>query len=514
MLKKVSIQNFGLIKDLDLSFKSGFTAITGETGAGKSFFTNALQLGFGGRAKEKFSDRCVVEVEFQEKIFRRVLQSGKSRFFIDDIPEKNISGQDFVQTYLDFHGQGDNLFLKNPDSASILLDNSLENVKVKSDFESKFKAFKKAKKILKDLVSEFSEFQNQREFWEFQMEKMAEINFSLEELEQAEISVSSQKDNLKLKPLILQTIDVLAGENESVLSKLDIAENNLREIDTEMAEKLGAFFPEITKIVQKLEKKIPEENIDLEASQEFILKVNRWQKQFAVGSPEALLEKKFTIAENLKYLQNLEQQIIQAEKVLEEKRKLAEVSAQKLSAERKKNQKSFGSLIQEKCRNLGMLPARFEVRFFPQDLGAQGLERVEFYFSANIEQELRPLSQTASGGEMARITLALKHFYPQKSTMIFDEIDTGVSGAIAEKMADEMKSLSQQKQIFAITHLPQIAAKADHHFVVEKTHFKNFTQTTIRELQPEERIEVLAGMLSGDKVTREAILAAKKLLEN
>ncbi len=513
MLKRVQINNFGLVKEVNLEFKSGFTAITGETGAGKSFFTKALQLGFGGRSKEKNSLKSIIEIEFGDTIFRRILEEKRSRFFIDDIPEKTQTGQDFILKHLDFHGQNDHLFLKKPESAEVLLDNSLDNLDIKKNFIKAFLEYSELKKEIKSLQKEFSEFQNQQEFWEFQLEKMNPIKFSINDLGLAEALVQTGEEDLKIKPLILESIELLAGEEHSLLSGLDRAEILLADIDPKMAEKIRPYFSEISQIVQELEKKIPEENFELESAQDLISKINKWQKKFNVASPQALLEKKFSLQENLKHLKDLEEKIIKAEEVSKDKYKIALELAENLSTERKKIQKTFGEKVQKKCRTLGMLPAKFEVKFTSQELSIHGTEIVEFYFSANKAQSLKPLSQTASGGEIARITLALKHFWPVESTMIFDEIDTGVSGAIAEKMADEMQELSQNKQILAITHLPQIAAKADHHFVVEKKHLENTTQTTIREVFGDERIEILASMLSGSEITEEAREAAKKLLE-
>ncbi len=531
MLKQISIKNLGLVENENIEFFDGFTVITGETGSGKSFFCNAIKLGMGERAKNTFSisnnieKRTVIELELKNKIFRRILEKNKSRFFIDDSPESLKKGQEFSSKYFHMHSQHDNIFLKQPEAATEIFDRSLleEDRKIKQKYVILYQKYLDIKLEFSKKSEELEKNMLQKDFWEFQLEKMQKIQFTEEELESAEKIIKNSSFSVDTKELVEGSIDILAGEGNSVLSFLDIAEAKILKLEKSgnntcdsgsNIDKLKKIFTSIQEIIVNLEEKLPDgiNEQEIAEAQNLVSQVSRWCKEFGVISPSQLFGKKQNLETNIENIRNLEKE---KERLLKEKIEILEKLenfSDKLSKARQKKVQEFSALIQEKCRIMGMEKAIFEVYLKPVEICKYGKERVEFLFSAN-QNQVQNLSISASGGEIARITLALKQFFPENTTMIFDEIDTGVSGAIAEKMAVEMQKLSQNRQIISITHLPQIAAMATHHLVVEKTHFNNKTITTLRYVMGNERIKILAKMISGEHVTQEALHQAKKLLQ-
>jgi DNA repair protein RecN (Recombination protein N) len=518
MLTNISIKNLGLVENENIDFFDGFTVITGETGSGKSFFCNAIRLGMGERAKNMKigkSERTVIELSLQGKIFRRVLDQNKSRFFIDDIPENLKSGQDIASKHFHMHSQHDNIFLKQPEAATEIFDRSLQNTNIKSEYIDIYSKYSSINLELKKVMENLEKKLLQKEFWEFQLDKMSKINFSLEELEHAENIIKSSSISINTKDLVEESIQILAGEGESILSLLDIVENNVKKLKNEkISEKITKIFAKFPEIISDIEALLPnnDNEQEMQEAQELVSNVSRWSKEFGVISPEQLFEKKQNLEQDLEEISNLEYKTNLLEynktKLLEK----LEEKAEELSLLRKENYKNFGKIIEEKCCKMGMEKAQFKVNLKPISICKYGKEQVEFLFSAN-QNELQNLSSSASGGEIARITLALKQFFPENTTMIFDEIDTGVSGRIAEKMASEMKALSKNRQIISITHLPQIAAMAKNHLVVEKKHLDKKTVTNLRYVTGNERVNIIAKMISGENVSDEALIAAQKLLK-
>jgi len=523
MLKQISIKNLGLVENQNIDFFDGFTVITGETGSGKSFFCNAIKLGMGERAKNTFSsanesERTIIELELKNKIFRRILDKNKSRFFIDDIPESLKNGQEFASKYFHMHSQHDNIFLKQPEAATEIFDRclSVENQNIKIEYSALYQSFLNIRLELEKKTEELEKKMLQKDFWEFQLEKMQKIQFTPEELESAENIINNTSFSVDTKEIIEESIEILAGEGNSVLSLLDTAETNINKLENasrDMSAKLQNIFTQIQEIIVGLESDLPDmvNESEIVEAQNLISQISRWCKEFGVVSPHQLFAKKEKLEENL-------QNIISLENLTNEYREKKnniliglENFAEVLSEARNAKILEFGKLIQEKCRTMGMEKAVFQVHLKPVEICKYGKEQVEFLFSAN-QNAVQNLSFSASGGEIARITLALKQFFPKNTTMIFDEIDTGVSGAIAEKMANELRELSKNRQIISITHLPQIAAMATHHLIVEKTHLENKTITTLRYVTGEERVNILAKMISGKQVTIEALHQAKKLL--
>ena len=542
MLQKISIKNLGLVEEEEIQFFDGFTVITGETGSGKSFFCNAIQLGMGERAKnvntlsflkntentekiEKIENkRTVIELELNNTVLRRVIEKNKSRFFIDDIPENLKGVQEFSKQYFHMHSQHDNIFLKQPEAATEIFDASLENKNSKTEYSQVFKKYSERTLELEKIEQVLEKQLLQKDFWEFQSEKLEKVVFSKEALEQAENTVKISNFSVDTKEQVEELIAILAGEGESVLSLLDRAEdkisgiynekNNNSEKNIFVSEKIKSIFSTVQGVVIDLEDELPDSSNEQEIiiAQDYIQKITRWCKEFSVISPDQLLEKKEVLYQNLQKIEELEELKNTKNREKDALLQKLEQCAEILSRERQKKVENFGALIEEKCKKMGMEKAQFCVYLKPVELCKYGKEQVQFLFSANQNQP-QNLSLSASGGEIARITLALKQFFPENITMIFDEIDTGVSGNIAEKMATEMQNLSHSRQIISITHLPQIAAMADHHLVVEKKHLEKKTITTLRYVEGEERVEVIANMLSGEVVSTEARVAAKKLLQ-
>ncbi len=511
MLKKISIKNLGLVENEEITFSSGFTVITGETGAGKSFFCNAIKLGIGERAKNFFDGRTVIDLDLNEYNFRRILENKKSRFFINDIPESLKEGIKISSEIFHMHSQHDNMFLKKPEAATALFDSALENKEVKNIFQKTFIKYKEEKKKLEILQEEIKEKNIQKEFWEFQLQRMEKINFSLETFEKAKLFMKKSQISLEKSQEISYCINLLAGEGESILSQIDTAEEYIKNIDENIRKKMQPLFSIIPELIDDLEKLLPKNDEKRDEYKQLIHQVETWIQEENVADAQKLFEKKEKLEKNIELLAEYEQKVLEQEYSVEILKDKVLGFAKNLSDERKKIQKKFSEQIEEKCKKMGMEKAQFKVAFSETDLCKYGNEQVQFLFSANQEQTLHNISEIASGGEIARITLALKQFFPHGTTLIFDEIDTGVSGSIAEKMAKEMKKLSEKRQIISITHLPQIAAMADHHLIVEKTHHENKTVTQLRYVTGDEKIETIAKMISGEIVSEEALQTAKKL---
>jgi len=527
MLRQISVKNLGLVENENITFFDGFTVITGETGSGKSFFCNAIKLGMGERAKNTFfggdteNNRTVVELELKNKIFRRILEKNKSRFFIDDVPESLKNGQEFSSKYFHMHSQHDNIFLKQPEAATQIFDRSLseKNRIIKKEYLELYQEYLDIKLELSKKIEALEKNMLQKDFWEFQLEKMQKIQFTLEELESAEFIIKNSSFSVDTKEIVEESIEILAGEGNSVLSLLDTVETSINRLEkssnkkTNNSEKLNIIFTQVQDIIANLESELPDglNEQEIAEAQNFVSQVSRWSKEFGVISPQQLFDKKQKLEDNLENIKNLEDEKNKYEEEKNKKFEQLEKLADILSEARAERKDEFAGLIQEKCRIMGMEKAVFQLKLKPVEICKYGKEQVEFLFSAN-QNEVQNLSFSASGGEIARITLALKQFFPENTTMIFDEIDTGVSGAIAEKMAHEMQKLAENRQIIAITHLPQIAAMARHHLIVEKIHLENKTVTKLRYVTGAERVEIVAKMISGENVSDEALDQAKKLL--
>ncbi len=513
MLSSISIQNLGLIESAECHFHTGFTVITGETGAGKSFLCNALEIGLGGRIKKMPTQKTVVEVECFGHIFRRVIDQQKSRFFIDDLPESLGKAEEILSDRFHFHRQHDTQFLLSASSPAHLLDSAMHQPLLLKHFQESFERWNNARLRLEHLKTEWAQKEQAKAFWQFSLDQMKEVQLSAEELERAEELVQNGNNWKQKQESLQKAMQALGNESFGVLTQLQVAEEALQKIQHPASAQIGEHILPLANLLETLEKECPQDNAEQEQAMHFLDQVKRWCKSHGVIHPLDLLAKKTQLQEKLADLEMLAEKIEKEELALAEFYHTAKEAAEKLSAARRAFIPEFEQIITQTCQQLGMPPAQFQVQMSNVELCKTGFEQVQFLFSANKNQPLAPLSAVASGGEKSRIMLALHQCTSENTVLIFDEIDTGVSGAVAEKMASLMKELAKTRQVIAITHLAQIASKANHHIIVSKTHEQEKTVTRLQEVHGEERIEAIAKLLAGEKLTEDARNAAKRLME-
>lgn len=513
MISHITIENLGLIKNTSCAIQKGFTAITGETGAGKSFFCKALEIGLGSRISRIPDHKTVVEIKCFGHVFRRVMDKGKSRFFIDDLPEPLEKAETILEGRFHLHRQHDTQFLSSVSAPADLLDAAMQHPELKKQFQQAYSAWRKQKKEWEHHTEALEKMKDQQAFWQFSLDQMSEVSCTEEEIEQAEHIIRTQTDNAHTKEYIAKAITALSSEDFSALSSLQTAEEALKKIGHEGSDAIGACIGSIVDLVGKLEKQTPTDDGSFDAAKLMLSQVQKWCKQHGVISITDLIRKKENLVQKL---QQIEHEETTCEELAQKTKELYDTAinaAKLLSEARKAFIPHFEKTITKSCQELGMPPARFIVQATPGEMTSSGIETIDFLFSANQNQTPLPLSSVASGGEKSRIMLSLHQFIADDSVIIFDEIDTGVSGAIAEKMADMMKKLSQTRQVIAITHLAQIASKADHQLVVEKTHMDHETVSQMRYVEGVERQKAIASLIAGETITEEAMHAARILLQ-
>lgn len=554
MLKKLTIHNYALIETLDINFPEGLIIVTGETGAGKSILLGALSLLLGARAdmdalKDK-NENCVVEGAFDtgglpeaalamldeagvempdgELLLRRVISSaGRSRAFINDAPVAlgvltGISGR-----LIDIHAQHQHLLLTDEDYQLSVLDYFSNATGLLLQYKEAFVAYTAAKSDLAKLDSEIAENNKELDYKQFQFDKLHEAKLAVGELEELEGEQKQLANAEEIKSLAYSAIELMQPMGVSIVQNLKEASQLLR--------KCSNFVPEFEGVAQRLEScRIECKDIEAELSgaaenivvsperlalvEERIGEIYTFFKKYGVNDVASLIAIK----------EELEADLLRVSDKVESRGKLADrvaglekernAIAAELSGVRKKNKKALEQVLEARIKEMEMPHARFEIVLRQREIYTPaGTDSVAFLFSANGASGLIPLQKAASGGELSRIMLCLKSLmaeYTGMPTMIFDEIDTGVSGSIADKMGNLIGELGKHMQIFAITHLPQIAAKGETHLLVYKE-FDNGrnARTKIKELNKEERVMEVARMLSGAELSGAAIENAKFLLK-
>jgi DNA repair protein RecN (Recombination protein N) len=549
MITALSIKNYALIEKLTIDFSKGFSIITGETGAGKSIILGALGLVLGKRAdltslKNK-EEKCIIEAQFDiskynlaaffeandldyedETIIRReILPSGKSRAFINDSPVNLQELQDLGLFLIDIHSQQQTRELTDENVQFDIIDAIAANQEIITDYQLLLKSYKSDKTQLNSLIKKQRESNKEQEYHTFLLNELLAAQLKSGEQEELE-SVFEQLNNVEI---IKEAIDKsLAIANEEQFGVL----NNLKEIKTaiqkiapfsneyhELLERINSLtieFDDISAEMNRCSEKITHDPEQLEQTNQKLQLIYNLQKKHQVTTVDDLLAIQAKLENEVVELGNIEEEIALLNVTIQEKSTRLDTLAMTIHDNRIQaipvlSEKMIGILA-----TLGMPNVRFNIEvtqgesYFPN-----GKDELQFLFSANKGTDFGLLKKVASGGEMSRIMLAVKAILAQYSklpTLIFDEIDTGVSGEIAIKMGEIMKDMSKQMQIFAITHLPQIAAKGDAHFKVSKSTVADDTQSELKLLSEEERIVEIAQMLSGTIVSDSALNHAKALL--
>ena len=552
MLKHLYIKNFTLIDELDISLYEGFSVITGETGAGKSIILGAIALLLGQRADSKTikqgAEKCVIEAHFDlsrynmqaffdendieydadDCIIRRELTAaGKSRAFINDTPVALSMLKELGDQLMDVHSQHQNLLLNKQDFqlevVDIIADDAAQLVK----YQQTFAAYQAAEKELAELQAAIERNRENRDFLQFQYEELENAHLVEGEQEELEQRSDTMEHSEDIKSALYTTDNALSAEQNGVIESLRSSLSALRSIE--------AVYPEVGDLIQRIDssyidlKDVAHEVSNLLESVDFdpaeldqvnnrLDRIYELEKKYHVDTIEALIEKRDNLQQQLQAIENGDESLDEVKARLSVLEAQARKEAEALTKLRTKAAKMIENEMQKRLVPLGMPHVRFSIQLTAVELGVNGSDRVSFLFSANTSTPLQPVSQVASGGEIARVMLSLKAMISgavKLPTIIFDEIDTGVSGKTAEMMAQIMKEMGGHgRQVISITHLPQIAALGSVHYKVEKNETANGTTSKMRQLDADERVREIAQMLSGSDVSEAAIQNAKALLKN
>lgn len=550
MLKQLYIKNFTLIDELDISLYPGFSVITGETGAGKSIILGAIGLLLGNRADTRQvksgAERCIIEAHFdlhkyhlqtffeehdldydeQDCIVRReVGANGKSRAFINDSPVSLQQMKDLGERLVDIHSQHQNLLLRKEDFQLDVVDLIAGNERERNEYSTTYQTYKRVSNELQTLKQELQASRDNEDFLRFQQNELDDARLVAGEQEELEEQSRLMSHVEEIKSVLYESDNLLNADTMGVVSSLRTITNQLHSIESvfpaagELANRTDSCYIELKDISEEISSKLERVDFDprqLESINDRLDLLFSLQQKYHVSSVEELIDIKQKLDEQLSQIDNSDEQLREMEEQLAKLQQECQQKAQRLSDIRQKAARKVEQEMKSRLVPLGIPNVRFEVSLSSKPLSADGTDRVAFLFSANKSTPLLPVSEVASGGEIARVMLSLKAMISgsvKLPTIIFDEIDTGVSGRVAEQMAQIMKEMGDaDRQVISITHLPQIAAMGSTHYRVTKEERKQGTTTSMLQLTQEERIGEIAQMLSGSNISEAAISNAKALL--
>ena len=552
MLKQLYIKNFTLIDELDIQLHPGFSVITGETGAGKSIILGAIGLLLGNRADTKAikagCDRCTIEAHFdlsrydmqnfftehdidydaEDTIIRRELTAaGKSRAFINDTPVALSLMRELGESLVDIHSQHQNLLLQKEDFQLNVVDIIAQDSKLLGDYRATYNQYRQAQQRLAKMEEEIARSRENEEFLKFQFKELDHaqlVEGEQEALEQEAETLTHAED---IKTALYDADNTLTNEDGSILERLKSTCQQLASIKevypaiAEAAERLDSSYIELKDIAQEIGSNV--DRVDFEPARldeinSRLDTIYSLQQKFHVQDISGLIEIRDNIKQQLDHIGNSDEELAALQQEAEHWLSKAGQAARKLTELRTRTARKIETEMQKRLVPLGIPNVRFEISFTAKPLSSDGADKVNFLFSANKSTPLQPVSQVASGGEIARVMLSLKAMISgavKLPTIIFDEIDTGVSGKIAEKMAQIMAEMGElDRQVISITHLPQIAAMGRHHYKVLKEETPQGTRSHMTELTEEQRVSEIAQMLSGSDITEAALANAQELLRN
>lgn len=553
MLKKLDIRNFTLIDHLEMTLYPGFSVITGETGAGKSIVIGAIGLLLGNRADAKQvkrgCDKCIIEATFDLSIYhsdvlkdffedndldyepeecllrREVNANGKSRAFINDTPVTLALMRELGEQLIDVHSQHQNLLLSKEDFQLNVVDIIARNRQQLADYRSAFAEYRSAQRRLEELREQIATSRDNEDFLRFQQKELSEANLASGEQEQLEQEAELMSHAEDIKRALHEADYGLSGDDTGIVNLTRSIATQLRSVADvypeaqELAERLDGCFVELKDISQEIASKVDDVEYD---PQRFNLITQRLdtiytlQQKFHVQTVDELLDRLNGINAQLDNIDNSDEELQELERSVEKLHAVCVEKAAVLTDMRRKSATMVEQELSKLLVPLGIPKVRFKVEVLPADLSTNGADKVMFLFSANSSTDMQPVSQVASGGEIARVMLSLKAMISKAiglPTIIFDEIDTGVSGRVAEQMAHIMRDMGKaNRQVLCITHLPQIAAAGSTHYKVAKQETEQGTVSTMTQLSDEQRITEIAQMLSGSDVSQAAVDNAKSLL--
>ena len=555
MLKHLYISNFTLINELDMNFNPGFSVITGETGAGKSIIIGAVSMLLGNRADLKMirngKDKCIVEAVFSisdydqdfinrfltdndldnngdECILRREINiNGKNRAFINDTPVILASLKELGEHLLDIHSQHQNLMLNKEDFQMNVIDVFAQNKKILAEYQDLFKTYKSEASKLEELQAAISRIKENEDFLQFQNKELSEAN--LEEGEQENLEQQSEllTHAEEIKNTLYNADSLLSSDEHNIITQLrSISDsmNNIQNVypDAEvLTNRLNDCVIELKDISREIVSHVEDIDYDpekLQAINSRLDTIYTLEKKYHTSNIPDLIKKHEEIKSQLSRIDNFDVDFKAQQDKVDRLKESCLKKANALTASRQKAARKVEKELAARLIPLGIPNVKFKIDMTQQkELTAKGLDRITYLFSSNSSSSLSPIAQVASGGEVSRVMLSLKAMMSRVTglpTIIFDEIDTGVSGRVAEQMAHIMKEMGDNKhQVICITHLPQIAAIGSTHYKVTKTETSQGTNSLMTLLSPEERVKEIAQMLSGSDISSAAIENARTLLK-
>jgi DNA repair protein RecN (Recombination protein N) len=549
MLQHLRIQNFALIEETEVHLNNGLTVITGETGAGKSILLGALGLTLGNRADVSSlhdkTKKCIIEAQFNIKeysltsffesneldfeevttIRREITPEGKSRAFINDTPTTLSVLKELGEQLIDIHSQHETLLLKETNFQFELVDAFAQTTNLFVDYKKQFNALQKLRKQLEELTAQEIQAKKELDYYQFQFNELEEANVKVGEQQQLEEESETLENAEFIKGSLVKSSLAINGGDENIVSALALVKQQLQSVSkfgkqfNELFERINSVsieLKELSKDIDACEEDVVYDNTRLEEVNTQLDKLNRLLKKHGVNSEEELLTIKTDIETKLQQFSSLEVAIEKTKKEILASEKQCKSLAKDLSDKRQKSTAGIEQNIKTMLTSLSMANAQFKIELKPLDaLSVNGQDAISFLFTANKGAEFKELHKTASGGELSRLMLCLKALLAERTalpTIIFDEIDTGVSGDVADKIGNILFAMGKTMQVITITHLPQMASKGGNHLFVYKSDSKDKTTSSIKALNKEERIAEIAKMLSTGTPTETALKNAKELL--
>ncbi len=547
MLKSLSIQNFAIIDSLHLEFEEGFNVLSGETGAGKSILVQALGLILGDRAYSELirtgAEECEVQAIFQISTeaelpawlsanlknkgrildIKRVIQSnGKGKVWINQEPASVASLQELSKSLMEIVSQHESQSFREEGTALSYLDEFGGHGLLLREYQRCFENYRQAQEKLKNVEAQIRQTREREDFYRFQLNEISQA--ALKEGE--EENLAQEKNILAHAGKLSETLHLLEGllysANDSAIELLGRGQNlfeKIEAIDSRLSERksqllgISSEIDDFSRFLQDYARKIEFDPNRLDEIESRLDLLHSLQKKYSRNIPE-LLEWQKTLEEQLGALEDQDLQIEELRKASREAQEELLLEAEKLTQARKITGKKLAQSLSKELGLLSMPKTRFEVRFEIQEPQLLGLDQISFWISPNSGEELKPLEKIASGGELSRILLALKSIQAsQTKAYLFDEVDTGIGGAVAEAVGNKLKKISESSQVICITHLPQVASLADVHYRISKSEKKGRINTQIDRLDEEGREEEIARMLAGLKITEQARMNAREMLK-
>jgi DNA repair protein RecN (Recombination protein N) len=549
MLQQLSITNYALIDNLQISFDAGLNILTGETGAGKSIILGALSLILGQRAESRYffnqQKKCVIEGQFKiegfhlrsffeendldyepETVLRREISAdGKSRAFVNDTPVNLNVLKALGERLIEIHSQHATLEITDPLFQLLVVDSVAKHHELLSSYQTKFKAYKKLSAQLKHLIEEGDKAKADLDYYQFQFDELEKASLAADEQEHLEQELYALNNADEIKRNLLGAHYLIHEGETAALIQLREAGHQLASTEKfnsaigELYQRLNSAVIELKDIaaeIENIEQQTHTNPVRAEEVNTRLSLIYNLQKKHRVSTNAELLQLQDELSEKIQRAMFSDEAVLKLEKQIAEEKKELEQIAAELSANRAKAIPAIEQQVLQALAEMGMGNSALKIELSqPAGLGENGIDQVRFLFTANKGHALAEMSKVASGGELSRLMLSIKSLiarYTALPAIIFDEIDTGVSGEIAHKVGQIMEQLAQNLQVISITHLPQIASKGQSHYLVYKDNEAASTYTRIRKLNPQERVSEIAKMLSGEKPGESAVQNARELL--